>query len=377
LILVLCLIQLSLSACLLSAQDATENSIRHELSAHSTQLRASGKALLLEEAKAHQYFMLGELHGEIEIPELIASLWPALWREGYRHVAAEVSPWAATRLEQRIADASIPVVGLWTREQAATVRQFAAPGKPVLWGCDIEEAQPDQLIRRMAQLNPQDAGLRRTVDFIADGYSRKQAAKLLRLAESEHPAHDVVVGGESLWVSTLETLRVEALRSDTRTRYAASDARERIMKELFLNHSKQDPEGKVLLRFGRNHLHRGYDARGISTLGNFVSEWALAQGRSVFNVGVFAAGGKEHLAGKTFDADERSDEPTFALLATLAGTDPSIFDLRPLRPIVHSIPPGKRTALEVNLMYWADSYDLLLCYPTVSPLMDLAVGPHS
>jgi hypothetical protein len=28
------------------------------------------------------------------------------------------------------------------------------------------------------------------------------------------------------------------------------------------------------------------------------------------------------------------------------------------------------TALEVNLIYWADSYDFLLCYPSVSPLMD-------
>ena len=365
---VLCLIQLS--ACLLSAQEATEDSLRHVLSAHSTQLRASGKALLLEEAKTHHYFLLGELHGEVEIPELIASLWPTLWQEGYRHVAAEVSPWAATRLEERITDVSIPLVGLWTREQAATVRQFAAPRQPVLWGCDIEEAQPDQLIRRVAQLNPQDEGLRRMVDLIAGGYRRPQAAELLRLAEAEHPAHDLIVGGESLWASTLKTLQVEALRADTRTRYTASDAREHVMKELFLTHSRQEPEGKVLLRFGRNHLHRGYDARGISTLGNFVSEWALAQGRSVFNVGVFAAGGKEHLAGQTFDADKRKDEPTFALLAILAGSEPRLFDLRSLRPILHFIAPGKRTALEVNLVYWADSYDFLLCYPTVSPLME-------
>jgi hypothetical protein len=369
LVLVLCLIQLLVLVCSVSAQDTAEVSIRHELIAHSTQLRTSGRALLLQEANVHHYFMLGELHGEVEIPRLIADLWPGLWGEGYRHVAAEISPWAATLLEERTADASIPAIGLWTREQAATIRQFARPAEPVLWGCDIEEIRPDQLIRRLARLNAQDEGLHKMLDLIRGGYSRKQAADLLRLAESEHPAHDVVVGGESLWASTLNSLRVEALRANSHTRYAASGTRERVMKELFLAHSKQEPKGKVLLRFGRNHLHRGYDARGISTLGNFVSEWAIAEGRSVFNVGVFAAGGKEHLAGETFDADERSDEPTLALLASLAGSDPSIYDLRPLRPLLHSIPPGKRTALEANLVYWADSYDLLLCYPTVSPLL--------
>jgi hypothetical protein len=46
----------------------------------------------------------------------------------------------------------------------------------------------------------------------------------------------------------------------------------------------------------------------------------------------------------------------------------TIFDLRPLRPLLHQIPPGKRSALQANLIYWADSYDALICYKTVTPL---------
>jgi hypothetical protein len=110
--------------------------------------------------------------------------------------------------------------------------------------------------------------------------------------------------------------------------------------------------------------------------GNFVSEWAAAHEQSVVNVGVFAAGGKEHLAGQTFNADERQDEPAFALLAGLAGSDAALFDLRDLRPILHAIPAEKRTPLEKNLTYWADSYDFLLCYPNVSPLMDPSADPR-
>lgn len=361
----------------LSAQVSTEESLRNELRAHAVTLHAAGEKLLLREAQSHQYFLLGEVHGETEIPELLSDLWPSLWQAGYRHVAAEVGPWAAAHLQRNIHDDPTPVPGLWTRAQAAMVNQLARPHQLVLWGCDIEEAQPDQLIRQMARINPGDATIRQMTVLISHGYKRSQAPELLQIAQSDHPSHDANIGGVSLWGSTLDTLRIEALRSNPHTRYEASDAREPEMKELFLRHSRKEPNGKVLLRFGRNHLHRGYDARGISTLGNFVSEWALARGNSVVNVGVFAGGGREHLAGETFDADERQDEPTFALLASIARSDATVFDLRQLRPMLHAIPSTKRTALEVNLVYWADSYDFLLCYPTVSPFMDPSADlPH-
>jgi hypothetical protein len=355
-----------------ASQPLTEQSLRAELVSHAVPLRSGGVDTLIKEANEHQYFLLGELHGENEIPELVSEMWPALWRANYRYVAAEVSPWAVTHLESPAAVDRTPVPGLWTRAQAASLHQLSANGRGVLWGCDIEEMQPDQLIRQLAQLNPADDRLRKMVTKISGGYSRKQAPALLELAGLQHPAHDRFIGGESLWQSMIDTLQVEALRSDFQTRYAASDARERVMKDLFRNHRKQEPTGKVLLRFGRNHLHRGIDARGISTLGNFVSEWALAQGQTVVNVGAFAAGGEEHLAGKTFSADERQDEATFALLAELAGKETTLFDLRDLRSRLHTIPLEKRTGLEENLIYWADSYDFLLCFPTVTPLTDIS-----
>jgi len=352
------------------AQTSPEESIRSTLIAHAAPLAGPGENLLLKEARTHDFFLLGELHGETEIPALLRTLWPQLWQAGYRHVGAELSPWAAAHLEQPADRDNTPIAGLWTRGQAATVRQFAAANEDVVWGCDIEEEQPDRLILDLSKLNPADTGLRQMSRIVSQGYNRKQASELLSLAEAAHPAQDATPGGASLWLNLLDTLRVEAFRSSPTTRFEASETRELVMKRLFLTHYRQEPEGKVLLRFGRNHLHRGYDARGISTLGNFVVEWAHAENKSVVNVGVFAAGGKEHLARETFDADERQDEPTFALLADLAGKTPTIFDLRVLRPMLHSIAAEKRNPLEANLIYWADSYDFLLCYPLVSPLAD-------
>ena len=72
--------------------------------------------------------------------------------------------------------------------------------------------------------------------------------------------------------------------------------------------------------------------------------------------------------GETFDADERQDELAFALLAEIAKYPATLYDLRPVREVLHRIPREKRSALESNLIYWSDSYDALICYKTVTPL---------
>ncbi len=127
-----------------------------------------------------------------------------------------------------------PVPGLWTRTQAADLYRVSRNKRGLLWGCDIEEMQPGRLIGEMSQLNPSDARLRQMVTDLSAGYNRKQAPALMKLAESRVPAHDQSIGGESLWQSLKDTLRVEALRSNPQTRYAASEERERVMKRLFL-----------------------------------------------------------------------------------------------------------------------------------------------
>jgi hypothetical protein len=167
-------------------------------------------------------------------------------------------------------------------------------------------------------------------------------------------------------------LEIEKNRLNPETKMDAQEKRERLMKTQFLEHLRRSSgsgtTSKVLLRFGRNHLHRGYDARGISTLGNFIAEFAISQDKRIFNVGAFGAGGKASLLGETWNADERQDELAFASLARKAKYSATIFDLRPIRAILHRIPPEERSALVTNLIYWADSYDALICYKQVTPL---------
>ena len=63
----------------LSAENATDESLPRVLNSKAAPLHTAGEALFLKEAQEHQYFLLGELHGEIEIPELLSELWPSLW----------------------------------------------------------------------------------------------------------------------------------------------------------------------------------------------------------------------------------------------------------------------------------------------------------
>ena len=349
-----------------------DNAALAALTSHQYNLENAGRNLLIQEARDNDFFLLGELHGDNEIPALLRTLWPEMWKAGYRHIAAEISPWAAYQLEHVSPGNGPAVVGTWTRPEAIDVHALAGATADVLWGCDMEEIQVEFLIRELAEMNPDDHNLQQMVALTKDGYSRKMAPDLFDLAKGVRGTKDKIVNDISLRQSLLTTLEIEKDRFTPETKMTAQNERELLMKQQFLAHynhgSTRGAPSKVLFRFGRNHLHRGYDARGISTLGNFMAEFAVAQGRQVFNVGAFGAGGKATLLGNTFDMDERKDELAFALLAEKAEYPATLYDLRPLRLLLHRIAPGKRSALETNLVYWSDSYDALIVYKTVTPL---------
>lgn len=344
------------------------------LDTHSYDLAKDGRSFLMDEARKSNYFLLGELHGDNEIPNLLHAMWPELWKNGYRYVAAEVSPWTANQLDARPNGSGPTIDGLWTRKQADDLRSIAGRGTQILWGCDMEEIHPEYLILELAGLNPDDASLKQMNAMTKNGYTRSMASRLLALAKTSRFANDRIVNDISLRQNLMATLQIDADRADPAAKMSAQQARELLMKTQFLQHLRahahpENPE-KVLLRAGRNHLHRGFDARGVSTLGNFVAEFAISRGESVFNVGAFGAGGKATLMGETFSMDETQDELAFALLSRESKYVATIFDLRPLRPMLHAIPQEKRTPLESNLIYWSDAYDALICYKSVTPLRE-------
>jgi hypothetical protein len=247
---------------------------------HEYDLSARGREFLLRQAEEDEFFLLGELHGENEIPELIGKLWPAMWRQGYRHIAAEVSPWAANQLEFVGQGNGPAVVGLWSKQEAVDVRRFADSSETVLWGCDMEEMQPQMLIAELTALDAEDPNLQRMAEITRKGYRREQAPKLLELIGASKSKADKAVNGIFLRANLFAALKIETNRLNPETKMIAQNERERLMKTQFLAHygsSSSPTRSKVFLRFGRNHLHRGYDGRGVSTLGNFIAEFAVTQ----------------------------------------------------------------------------------------------------
>jgi hypothetical protein len=207
------------------------------------------------------------------------------------------------------------------------------------------------------------------VALTTDGYKRTQAPELLALARTMGTVRDNMPGGFSLRRQVLATLEVEVERATRQgnDRLSASVRRETVMKEFFLAHYRSTGgQPKVMAVFGQNHLHRGIDRRGVSTLGNFIAELAIAEGVSSFHVVLIAAGGKINFFGVQ-DIDQRKDDPAFGVFASAARYPATVFDLRPLRRALHQIPLDQLSGVDAGLLYWADAYDAMVCYREVTP----------
>jgi len=159
------------------------------------------------------------------------------------------------------------------------------------------------------------------LEITKSGYNRNMAPELLQHMPKSIAIRDRWINDVSLLSNLEATLEIDRDRLSPDAKFRAQLDRESLMKKLFLVHYQKNipfgSESKVMLRFGRNHLHKGFDSRGVSTLGNFVAEFAFAQHRTSFNVAAFGAGGKASLAGETWDADERNDDLAFQFLASL------------------------------------------------------------
>ncbi len=329
-----CLAVLVLAGVRVPAQDAVADVLR----THQSDLSTDGKAFLLKEASSASFFLVGGLHGDNETPALVAALWPSLRDSGYRYIVGEMSPWAAGRLKV-----------------------------PHLRGGDIEEPQPHLLIRDLAAANPQSRPLQLMVEALKGGYQRKLAPDLLQLARQLGDVTDTSEGPTTLKTLVLKTLEVEVARLNT-DRLPASVLRETFMKDLFLAYyGAEGTRPKVMAVYGQNHLGRGIDRRGVSTLGNFIAELAIAQKGQSFHVELFAAGGKISFGGLR-DIDQRKDEQAFDVLASAARYPATVFDLRPLRSMLRRSPVDKLTARDASLLYEADSYDAVVCYREVTPM---------
>ncbi len=55
-----------------------DSAVLAALVSHQYNLDSAGQDFLVHEAERHDFFLLGELHGDNEIPALLTKLWPGL-----------------------------------------------------------------------------------------------------------------------------------------------------------------------------------------------------------------------------------------------------------------------------------------------------------
>lgn len=318
-------------------QTLAQDAVAEALQMHQWDLSTEGMTFLMKEGAKASFFLVGGLHGDRETPALVESLWPKLQTAGYGYIVVEMSPWAASRREA-----------------------------PHVRGGDVEELQPHLLVRDLAAANPQNQPLQSMVNAVRDGYRRALAPDLLQNARTIGDVKDAAAGGVALKTLLLRTLEVEAARLNANPQ-SASVLRETFMKELFVTHYRATGSpSKVMAVYGQNHLGRGIDRRGVSTLGNFIAEFAIAEHARSFHVELFAAGGKIAYRGVR-EIDQRRDELSFDVLASAAHFPTTVFDLRPLRPLLRRTPADKLSPREASLLYLADAYDAVVCYREVTP----------
>lgn len=104
-------------------QSENNDPIQIEIRLHQYDISKDGRSFLLGEAQKASFFLLGELHGENEIPALLRDLWPAMWQGDYRYIAAELSPWAANQLEFVPADRQPKILHRIPQEKRSPLQQ--------------------------------------------------------------------------------------------------------------------------------------------------------------------------------------------------------------------------------------------------------------
>lgn len=370
---------------------------RHALSLEDGRLTGPGADLLLREAAAARHLLVGETHGVAEVPPLAADLFRRLRDDGYRHLAVEIGPVQARRLNE-VLSGSEPMAGLrrflrdhwpgvpfyaWREEAgllAAAVeaagggedrhggedrrggegRQGGGPGaddRPgVLWGLDYDVLGDRWPLHRLREIAP-DAGARAAADravALADSLLR-------RATEEGDPSETMMFSGpDSVWPALreaydpapgseadriLEQLEATARINEAWTsgrRLESNRRRVELIERNFHRQAGRAAQGaKVLVKMGAFHTMRGRTPNDTWDLGTHLQELAAAEGEETFHVAVL--GGPEGVKGTL---DPRSwgvrEVPTVMagsdwaepVAAALPEEGWTVFDLRPLRPLL-------------------------------------------
>jgi len=379
-------------------------SVEQPLQVTETALSGPGAAVLSSAVNKARYVLIGEDHLSREIPRFTTALCQMMAPQGLQALAVEIGPEAARvvndnlRRPDRIDRLSRYMVahpdaiafqnGRDESDMAATCAKSAGPGFSV-WGLDQEFfGAAGSLFEAMIAAKP--------------GPIAKAAIERLMAQDRVDTAAALVSGSPNkLLIYSLTDAQVAQTRAaimqdggprvrklfdglaETRAIFLASATgegdpngeRARLMKRTLAGYLAAKPKntGRILFKFGDNHMGKGFSALGQRDLGNFVAERAEGEGATSLHMVVLGGSGVHAFyngVGRQARQEPfiMSDDKDYGWTGDVLASRPKsasaedwlVVDLRKLR----DGPSGKMTAQWRELIR---RYDIVVMAPGLTP----------
>lgn len=364
---------------------------RHRLGFDGATFSGPAWDMLVREGAEAGAFLIGEEHGIAENPKLAAQLFRALRPAGYDKVCVEISPPMAAELDlaarggvdgvrAMFADPTrnVPFFGMREEAEWIAAARAAIPGKAQgIWGLDYEVFADRRLIARL-KAKPKPAAAARALAAL-EGASNAAWAQhaathnpqfifafsgdpaLVRAVSAAWPRPDQEA---RVMLETLEeTLTINQLFVANRN-LESNQRRNNFNKRNLVRFWRPDTGGRVMFKFGANHMVRGLSNTWTFDLGSMVPELLALEGKRSFHLLVLQ-GAQAPTA--QFDPTIMSYRPSAegseyaASLAPLYAAaferEFTLLDLRPIRPLVTG---NRAKQLDVDLVRTIHGFDAML-----------------
>lgn len=372
-------------------------------------LSGAGAPILSEAIAASRYVLIGESHHTREIPALTTQICRLMAPSGLTAMAIETGPEAASVVgsamrskdrEARVADFvrahpdGVAFFNVSDEVRMAGDCAAAAGPKFKLWGLDQEFlGSSGHLLEEMLASKPGPLARAALTGLAAQDRKATAAAlasgspfDLFLLSATQDDldrAAAAVARDGGARVRHLFGLLTESRAIYQASRSGQGDAngrRARLMKRTFAARLAENPDARVLMKFGANHAYKSLNPLDQRDLGAYVAERAEGEGVSALHIIVLGARGSHGGYGgvgrpsvvRSFDMmdDKDPDWRKDAALAKAADAAPGswmLVDLRTLRtkPLLASAPPQWR---ELAL-----GYDIAILAPTFTASSVLGV----
>jgi len=368
-------------------QKAVAETMRQNSSTLSLQdgsLRGPGMDFLVRSSANAQFVLFGEEHNVKEFPPFLTALFAYLHQQrGFNYFAVESDPISAHVASlpplrantEALASYATKYPNAFTFLTDQEVQMFADVSRlskghaDPIWGLDQSFGVLHALDRlsalpgfhsssKFTELHQQAV----QSDFIRPGGDHRNFMETVKLAELQELRNEMNApqGSEASFI--LDNLVSSSKIYGHYQRgefYDNGFEREEQMKRLFLREYraaevKGEAYPKVLMKLGHWHIYRGQGPSRLQTLGNFVTEFAIANGSEAFSIGVY-------LRGPWRDVASRKGLEPLAM-----ATDPGAWTLIDFRPLRQAAAAGQLGALNPNLLREIYGFDAAFVFGPAS-----------